>query len=255
MSLTFSIIVPSFNQSNYIEFTCLNLAELKSKVAIYNYKIEVLLFDNCSDSQTRAIIDKYSPLFDVKVIEKDKGQYDAINKGIQKCTGDYWTWLNTDDLIDIDGFIKMAEILKSNKAIDYIYGGVSYIDEAGNYIKTVDAFELTLKKLSSVEPAIFQPGSFFKKSFTDKMGLLSAYSCCFDYEYILRLLKNNAIFYFCSFPLSKFRYYSNSKTGSNTVQFIKEQLIISTQYGRKWYHYLTVFSKLRLIKHFLFPKR
>ncbi len=255
MSLTFSIIVPSFNQPSYIEFTLQNLVELKERAQQKGLKVEVLIFDSCSDNLTQAIIKKYSSLFEVMVIEKDKGQYDAINNGILKCRGDYWTWLNTDDLLDIDGFIKLANILKANSGIDYIYGGVSYIDEKGNQLKTVNAFELTLHKLTTSEPAIFQPGSFFKKSFTDKIGLLASFSCCFDYEYILRLLKNDAVFYACDFPVSKFRYYANSKTGSNTVQFIREQLIISAKYGRKWYHYLTPFSNLRLLKHFLFPRK
>lgn len=255
MGLTFSIIVPSFNQPDYIEYTCLNLIELKSRAAAKGINVELLLFDSCSNEATQSIIKKYATLFNVLVIEKDKGQYDAINNGITKCKGDYWTWLNTDDLLDIDGFLKLAEIVQKDTTIDYIYGDVTYINEKGESTKVYHAYDLSLDKLVTIDPAIFQPGSFFKKAFTDKIGLLASYSCCFDYEYILRLFKNKAKVYKCDFPVSKFRYYSNSKTGSNTVQFIKEQLVISEQYGRKWFHYLTAFSKLRLLKHFLFPRK
>lgn len=233
----------------------MNLKKLKQTAGAEGVKIEVLLFDSCSNTQTQELIKKYKEILDYFEIEKDSGQYDAINKGILKCNGDYWTWLNTDDLIEIDGFLKLADMLSKNNSIDYIYGGVKYIDGNGKYLKQVNAYEITFQNLISKDPAIFQPGSFFRKKFTDNIGVLAPYSCCFDYEYILRLLKNNAKVVMCDFPVSCFRYYSDSKTGSKTVQFIKEQLVISKQYGRKWYHYLTGFSQLRLIKHFLFPRK
>lgn len=250
-----SIIVPSYNQDEYIAYTLKNLAEIKKKAAVVGIFIEILVFDSESNERVQQIIRDYQQEFDFVEIKKDKGQYDAINKGILKCSGDYWTWLNTDDLLDIDGFFKIVDVLTANSSIDYIYGGVTYINEKGETLKTVDTWKLSLDQLVTEEPAIFQPGSFFKKSFTDKIGLLKSYQCCFDYEYILRCIKNNANVYQCNYAVSQFRYYKTSKTGSITPIFIREQLIISKDYGRKWYHYLSSFSKLRLLKHLLFPRK
>ena len=250
-----SIIVPSYNQDEYIAYTLKNLAEIKKKAAVVGIFIEILVFDSESNERVQQIIRDYQQEFDFVEIKKDKGQYDAINKGILKCSGDYWTWLNTDDLLDIDGFFKLVDVLTANSSIDYIYGGVTYINEKGETLKTVDTWKLSLDQLVTEEPAIFQPGSFFKKSFTDKIGLLKSYQCCFDYEYILRCIKNNANVYQCNYAVSQFRYYKTSKTGSITPIFIREQLIISKDYGRKWYHYLSSFSKLRLLKHLLFPRK
>lgn len=255
MNLTFSIIVPSYNQPDYIEQTCLNLKQLKQLSETKNFKVELLLFDSCSGPETQQIIEKYRSLFDVLVIHKDKGQYDAINNGIAQCTGDYWTWLNTDDLINIDGFIKIVELINNDPTIDYIYGSIDYIDEKDDFLKTIQAYTLDFKYLYAHTPAIFQPGSFFKKSFTDKIGLLKPYRCCFDYEYILRCFKFNAKMYKCDFSVACFRYYKTSKTGSITPIFIKEQLLISKDYGRAWFHFLTGFSYLRLVKHKLFPRK
>ncbi len=250
-----SIIVPSYNQDEYIAYTLKNLAEIKKKAPVVGIFIEILVFDSESNERVQQIIRDYQQEIDFVEIKKDKGQYDAINKGILKCTGDYWTWLNTDDLLDIDGFFKIVDVLTANSSIDYIYGGVTYINEKGETLKTVDTWKLSLDQLVTEEPAIFQPGSFFKKSFTDKIGLLKSYKCCFDYEYILRFFKYNANVYQCNYAVSHFRYYKTSKTGSITPIFIREQLIISKDYGRKWYHYLSSFSKLRLLKHLLFPRK
>ena len=163
MKPIFSIIVPSFNQPKYIEYTFQNLIELKSKAAERQIKIEVLLFDSCSNNETQVIIERYKSLFDVIEIKKDKGQYDAINIGIERCSGDYWTWLNTDDTLDIEGFFKLVDILKNDLTIDYVYGSIDYIDENSNHLRSFEIYEVNKKMLTTKVPGIFQHGSFFKK--------------------------------------------------------------------------------------------
>ncbi|MEO5572127.1 MAG: glycosyltransferase [Bacteroidia bacterium] len=253
--MKFSIIIPSYNQPSYISETLENLINLKITARKKNIFIELLLFDNCSDEKTQLIIEKYRSDIDFIEIKKDMGQYDAINKGIQKASGDYWTWLNTDDLIDEEGFFKLEQVLQSNQEIDYIYGGIKYMNDESKYLFTCSAKPLTLNYLINKNSGIFQPGSFFKVSFTEKIGNLKEYTCCFDYEYILRCLKNNANFYCCNFPLASFRYYNESKTGKLMPVFIMEQLQISASYGRKVLSFLTWFSHLRLLKHKLFPRK
>ena len=252
--MTFSIIIPSYNQTDYIERTLVNVIELKNKAAVKQIIIEILLFDSNSNDAVQHIIEKYKASIDYVETKKDNGQSDAINKGIARCEGDYWTWLNTDDYLDHDGFFKMAEKLKSNSIIDYIYGSIAYMDADDKFMQLAKAKELSLEKLINVTPGIFQPGSFFKTSFTKEIGLLSEYRCCFDYEYVLRCIKNNAKMYCCDFIVSHFRLHNTSKTGQLIPVFIREKLTISKQYGRSVFSYLTWFSYVRLIKHKLFPR-
>lgn len=247
--MTFSIIIPSYNQDKYIEQTLQNVISLKKEAAQQGITIEILLFDSDSKKEVQTIIHQYRTDIDVLEIAKDKGQYDAINKGLNKVKGDYWTWLNTDDLLIKNNFFKLVEILKSKPKIDYIFGGIDYIDAESKFIKTYAANNLYLENLYSKNPGIYQPGSFFKTNFTKEIGLLQPYKCCFDYEYILRCLSKNANFYCCNFSLAAFRFHNESKTGSIIPIFITEQLEISKKYGRKFYHFLTWFSYLRLLKH------
>jgi glycosyltransferase involved in cell wall biosynthesis len=247
--LKFSVIIPSFNQPDFIEETLQNAISLKNIALKNNCAVEILLFDSESNSKVQQIIDRYRNQIDYVEIKKDRGQYDAINKGIERCSGDYWTWLNTDDLINTDGFEKLIRVLKSDPTIDYIYGGINYIDENGKSLKEYKSYELDFKTLYSHTPAIFQPGSFFKRSFTNKVGFLKDYRCCFDYEYVLNCFAHKANIYCCDFVVADFRYYKTSKTGSIIPVFIREQLEISEKYGRKWWHFLTWFSRLRLLKH------
>lgn len=227
-----SIIVPSYNQPDFIEDTFENLAALKEELYKVHVGLEILLFDSCSVEEVQLIIKKYIELFDYIEIIKDKGQSDAINKGILRLTGDYWTWLNTDDLININGCIEITNILKKNPYVDYIYGNTMIIDYEGNCIKEYIANRLTFNSLLNKSSTIVQPGSFFRTEFTKTIGLLKAYDCCFDYEYLLRLLKNNGSIYQVNEIVSYFRSYSNSKSGSIKFKFVNEQLEISKYYNR-----------------------
>jgi glycosyltransferase involved in cell wall biosynthesis len=151
----------------YIGATLNNLRQLKELAKQLQVEIEVLLFDSESNEGVQKEIEKYRDVVDVLEVKKDKGQYDAINKGIAKLTGDYWTWLNTDDLLDLEGFKKVVAIIKQDASIDYIFGGIDYIDQVGKKFKTVPAYDLTLDLLVHKNPGIFQPGSFFKTAMTN----------------------------------------------------------------------------------------
>lgn len=250
--MKFSIIVPSYNQDKYIEETLKNLVLLKERAKQNNIEVEVLLFDSESNQATQVIIDKYQSLFDYKEIKKDFGQYDAINKGIKQLTGDYWTWLNTDDCIELDGFFKMVDILKSDNSIDYIYGGIRLVDEAGKVIRVANARKLTKHDLVNNVAGIYQPGSFFKKSFTDNIGYMVSYECCFDYEYVIRALNGCGKFYVCNFEVAIFRIHESGKTSKKKRKFVLEQLYISKQYGRRFLSKFTFIAYLRVLKHTLF---
>ena len=253
--MKFSIIIPSYNQPQFIERTFKNVADLKVVALRNGHELEVLLFDSCSDQETQEIIKKYESLFDVMYIRKDKGQHDAINKGIKRMTGTYWTWLNTDDYIDKEGFIKLAEVVSKNPQIDYIYGSIDIIDEQDQLIRKAASYELTQEQLLNKDPSIFQPGSFTKTAITRKIGSLSNdYQTSFDYEYVLRLFANKALVYKCDFTVAQFRYYNTSKSGSMVPVFIREQLKISKKYGRRPFSFMSLFLNLRLLKHKLFPR-
>lgn len=250
--MKFSVIVPSYNQDRFIAQTLANLLDIKQLANERGCTLEILVFDSESNSAVLKVLEHYKSNIDYLEIKKDLGQYDAINKGIQKCKGDYWTWLNTDDLLTKEGFLKVMDTINAGPEIDYIYGSIQYINEDNVTSKTVKAWNLNAEDLIGSRPSIFQPGSWFRKDFTNKIGLLAPYQCCFDYEYICRLLKQKARLFCLEEVVAQFRYYPNSKSGSIVKKFVEEQWSISKQFGRKWWHSLTWMLALRRLKHSLF---
>lgn len=243
-----SIIIPSYNQKEYIRETLENVVNLKLEQKQNGVSVELILIDNCSDNDTKSIINKYSKYLDYYESSKDKGQYDAINKGLDVASGKYWTWLNTDDLLCYDGLSAICRYLKQDETIDYIYGNVKVIDKSGEFISILKPNNLTLNGLTNEYSSITQPGSFFRKEFTDSIGKLKPYDCCFDYEYVLRVLKNKGKVYYINETVAFFRYYSDSKSGSKKKTFIDEINEISQIYGRKKFSKLTYVLTKELVK-------
>lgn len=245
--MVFSIIIPSYNQIDFIEATLKNVVALKKTCTLHHVNLEIIVCDNQSKQEVQTILQNYKLYVDVLKIEPDKGQYDAINKGLLHVTGKYWTWLNTDDLIDTNGFLLLMNYLKNNE-LDYIYGDIETIDAAGNHIKIGSSGEITLASLTQKNASISQPGSFFRTEFTNKIGNLKAYQFAFDYEYILRILKNNGRVYKLNLVVAQFRYYEQSKSGSQDARFLIEQLNIAKEYGCHFFSKLNLLLRLRILK-------
>lgn len=86
-----SIVIPSFRQGAFIE-------EAIRSVLLQNYpSLELWVMDGGSTDATVDILARYSPWLAGHVIERDRGQTHALNKGYARATGEVYGWLNSDD--------------------------------------------------------------------------------------------------------------------------------------------------------------
>ena len=90
--------------------------------------IEYVIIDGNSKDNTVNLIKEFKDQLGYFVSEKDNGLYDAMNKGIQACTGDVIGILNSDDLYqDLDVLTTVMEQFNNDPELDILYGDLVYV--------------------------------------------------------------------------------------------------------------------------------
>jgi glycosyltransferase involved in cell wall biosynthesis len=122
--------------------------------------------------------------------EKDKGIYDAMNKGLALATGDIIGVLNSDDFYCSNDVIEQVVLAFQNNNTDCLYGDLNYVDpvdtskiirkwRSGSYSK-----ENFLKGWMPPHPTFF-----VKKSCYENFGTFETqFKSAADYELMLRFL-------------------------------------------------------------------
>ena len=120
-----SIITITYNAQEFLERTILSVRSQ----TLHDY--EYILIDGGSKDSTLEIVEMNKDLFSIIVSEKDKGLYDAMNKGLERATGKYVWFMNAGDIIsDQDAIKKILELDKNNP--DIIYSDTIMVDSEGN---------------------------------------------------------------------------------------------------------------------------
>lgn len=124
--MTLSIITACFNSATTIR------TALESVSRQTWHDIECIVVDGGSTDGTVRIIEDVAPKFGGRlrwVSERDRGMYDAINKGIRMATGDVVGILNADDVLAGDGVIeRVAEAFERGSEIEALYGDVRFVE-------------------------------------------------------------------------------------------------------------------------------
>jgi len=235
-----SIITPSFNQAGFIEETIRSVLDQETGMPV-----EHIVVDGGSDDGTVDILKKYSG----KVIwlsEKDEGQSDAVNKGVEMASGNIIGWLNSDDLY-LPGSLKKVEDAFNEKPESlWLYGDCRMIDEQGREVrKWITSYKNRLSRSFSynkllLENFISQPAVFFRKDAflsAGKLDLSLGYAMDYDLWIRLSRLGEPAVIHE---DLALFRLHSGSKSIRNYQNLFSEQYRVHERYDR---------NRMLLLKH------
>jgi glycosyltransferase involved in cell wall biosynthesis len=146
-------------------------------------KIEHIIIDGGSKDSTLKIIKKKSKYIKFIQSKKDKGIYDAMNKGIQKCTGDLIVMLNSDDYFFKNTF-KIASRYFTTYKIDYLFGSVIKNRIFHNFFPEKIWYSFNIYPSHSV-------GFFIKKNVLKAIGkydIKFRYSA--DRDFLYKLIRN-----------------------------------------------------------------
>jgi len=214
----FSIIIPTYNSASTIA------ACVESIVQQSFRNIEVLIMDGLSTDGTLEILEDFKPrLPGLKIRqEKDKGIYDAMNKGIDIANGEYFYFIGSDDTLydrDVLGDIHKALIASAPKIL---YGNVR-MQGSNQWVKDglIHAGEFNLKRLLSHN--ISHQAIFYQRSVFDKLGKYNTkYPVFADYDMNLRCFANYS-FVYTDTIIANFKV-GGASTGLVDAAFEKDKL-------------------------------
>lgn len=202
MKLT--VVTPSYNQGKYIKRT------IDSVLSQGIDDLEYIVMDGGSTDETVDILKTYGDQIIWKS-EKDKGQTDAVNKGIRVATGDIIGWLNSDDIYYPEAFKKVLKVFEEHPEVNVVYGNAYHIDEEDGIMEEYYTEDFDYERLKDI-CFICQPSLFFRKSVVDKYGYLDEkLQYCMDYDYWLRLGKGEKFYRLNDF-IAGSRLYDDNKT-------------------------------------------
>jgi glycosyltransferase involved in cell wall biosynthesis len=211
-----SVVIPSFNQRQFLE------PAIRS-VLLQGYPdIELIVMDGGSTDGSVDILRKYEQWFAYWVSEWDAGQSNAVNKGIDKSTGEMLFWLNSDDLAMPDAFGKAARAFKGPSRPRLVVGDAAEVDEAGNVTERWEHHFPSYEEFALHLCTIRQVSTFFDRRLFDEYGGLNvSLHYCMDREILLKITKDNP-------PLlvhelfAAYRAHGAAKTQKNVVASHRE---------------------------------
>jgi glycosyltransferase involved in cell wall biosynthesis len=235
----FSIITVVLNGEKFLERTIKSVIQQKTPH-------EYIIIDGGSTDNTINIIKKYSKNINYFISEKDNGLYDAFNKGLKKCKGEYIGIINSDDIYTKNALTLISNYINKNPKIDFIFGSVR------KHWGILHGYKPEKIHYSWGFYSSHSTGFFVKRSSAKKIGKYNIlYKYHADYDYFYRMivkLKMRGI------ATKKHEITGIFRRGgfSSTIHFRKlffEEIKIRYNHGQNFVLLLGIIT-YKIIKHF-----
>lgn len=210
-----SVIMPVYNAASF-------LPECLESIINQSYKnIEIICVNDGSTDTSLSILKKYANK-DKRIkyyTQENKGQSAARNKGLAMCKGEYVTFVDSDDLLDLYTITIAMDIFKKQKVDVVIYNMEMFLPNGirfecfngplfpTNNIKTHTRANEYIVNFTNAAPAVFKKGTI-KQKFVENM----IYE---DWVFMTQYLTQSLKVFWYNEPLYKYRRNFESSTTSN----------------------------------------
>lgn len=212
-----SIVMPCFNAVAYVE-------EALRSVLLQGYPdLELIVMDGGSTDGTVDVIMRYESWLTYWISEKDRGQSHAINKGLERATGELFNWFNADDVMCPGTLFVLAVAFESNPGAVGAIGSILSFDEQGG--RTVWKPVLGNKEeIGNWAAPTFlpQPSALFDCQLCKQIGGVNEkLHYVMDIELMMRLA-DHGVFVTVDQVTSHFRAHAGSKTFQGDIPGLVE---------------------------------
>jgi glycosyltransferase involved in cell wall biosynthesis len=212
-----SIVTPSYNQAAFLEQT------IQSVLGQEGASIEYLIVDGGSTDGSAEIIRKYADRLAWWVSERDAGQAEAINKGLQRAKGEIVAWLNSDDLYLPGAIAQAMAAFQAYPGAGLVFGDAMTIDPQERQIGRLAFGDWGLDELMGFR-IICQPAVFMRRSVLERAGYLDpSYHYLLDHQLWLRIACLSPVHHIPQI-LAQARHHPGAKNVAQPEGFSRETL-------------------------------
>ena len=203
-----SIVTISFNQVEFLD-DC-----LRSVISQMRDDVEYIVVDPGSTDGSRERIQSYGTSI-TPVFEQDEGPADGLNRGFERATGDYFYFLNSDDVLMPGAIDAMMTAIHDNEGVDVFCFGGYLVDRNLRRLRLMRSFRFSAQRFCRGNTSIFQQGLLFSsRKFREVSGFNKSNRTCWDAELAVHMSLSGATFVDRPEKIAYFRIYDTSITGS-----------------------------------------
>ncbi|MGD0547478.1 MAG: glycosyltransferase family 2 protein [Terracidiphilus sp.] len=235
-----SVVVPSFNQAQYLELTLRSILDQKYP------NLELIVIDGGSKDESPEIIRKHRRQIQFWCSEPDGGQARGIIKGFSHATGEILCFLNSDDLFEHGALREVGEYFSAHPDIDAVYGDALWIDAEGMALRWQK--EIPFNRFIWLYTYNYIPGMsmFWRRKIYDRAGGLDPeLSLAFDADLWIRFSDHGKIGHAVR-QWSRMRFYPEQRNRSLREQSNHEDMLIRARYWRNGRRPSTYFLRRKI---------
>ena len=236
-----SVITVVFNAADTLKDT---IESVRSQTY---QNVEHIVIDGGSTDGTIDILRQYDQVVDYWLSEKDAGIYDAMNKGIALCTGDYIGMLNADDMFADNSVLQNIIDEFNAKKVDAVFSCLNIVEKnnLSHVLRKyrVSNFSSFLLKIGVMPP---HPTFYCKKSvYKDAGRYKTNYKITADFEMLVRLLiKQKITWSFINKVTVIMRSGGVSNRGIKSAVLLNSEIIRACKENNLYTNWLFLFLKL-----------
>jgi glycosyltransferase involved in cell wall biosynthesis len=180
---TFSIITPSYQNLNWLKLCAASIRD-------QDVDLQHIVQDSCSRDGTPEWLQQHPEI--VGVVEKDRGMYDAVNRGFGRASGEILAYLNCDEQYLPGVLAQVGDYFKRHPEVEMVFADALVVDPYGRYLcERRASLPQALHTLVSNNLSILTAATFFRRSVFADRGLAfdPRLKSVGDAEWVLRLLQ------------------------------------------------------------------
>lgn len=184
-----SVVVPLFNMESFI------LQTLESVASVQYEAVELIVVNDGSTDRGGNLAKEFIAACEMRALyisQPNRGEANAVNRGIVASSGEYLLVLSADDLIHPSIFQKVVPLLEEREEISVVYPDWGIIDENGILVLEKEVRDFSRKHLIGELVCLPGPGSVIRLSALSGAPLRDPrFNLMSDYEAWLRLSLNS----------------------------------------------------------------